>query len=140
MSINTYQEDCAFDFALEVLSKKWNLNLVLEFATVYGSDDSEDSLSFSEISIRIPEISPRMLSMRLTFLTEMGVIIQIDNENKPKKVRYKLSKMGIDLAKVLKMLREWSLQYGNCNNQICLQNQCKHGLAINKLIELEISN
>ena len=81
-----------------------------------------------------------MLSMRLTFLAEQGVIIQIDNENKPKKVRYKLSKMGIDLAKVLKMLREWSLQYGNCDNQICLRNECKHGLAINKLIELEISS
>ena len=139
MVVSSYAEDCAFDFALEVLSKKWNLNLVLEFATVAGNKDSDNTLSFSEISTQIPEISPRMLSMRLSFLTEQGVIDQIDNEEKPKKVRYKLSQMGLDLALVLKQLRQWSLKYGNCENETCRANECKHGIAINKLIELEIS-
>lgn len=137
---SSYADDCAFDFALEILSKKWNLNLILEFATVAGNVDSDDTLSFSEISTRIPEISPRMLSMRLTYLTKKNLIIQIENPEKPKKVRYRLSQEGLDLAIVLKQLREWSLKYGDCKNEICLSNECKHGIAIEKLIELEIAN
>jgi len=141
MSESSYADDCAYDWALDILSKKWNLNLVLEFATIAGNTDEEDNtLSFSEISARIPEISPRMLSMRLSYLTDQGLITQhVFEPDKPKKVRYRLSQVGLDLAIVLKQLREWSLKYGNCENEKCLNNECKHGIAINRLIELDIA-
>ena len=139
---SSYQAECLFDPVVDVIGKKWNLNLILEFATVIGNPETDETLSFSEIAERIPEISPRMLSMRLTFLSEEGIIEVIDNEDKPKKVRYKLSQMGLDLAFVLKRLREWSMKYNSdrCNNEICLNNECKHGIAINQIIELDLSS
>ncbi|MHA2251614.1 MAG: winged helix-turn-helix transcriptional regulator [Candidatus Kariarchaeaceae archaeon] len=126
------EDDCAFDFATRVISPKWNVNLILELIT------EGDSLSFSEISDRIPEISPRMLSMRLKFLIENRILHQIINEEKPKKLRYNLSESGLKLAGVLKTIREWSLEFGNCTNEKCINNKCKHGEAITHMLELEI--
>ena len=127
------EEDCAFNFATKVISPKWNVNLILELIT------EGDSLSFSEISDRIPEISPRMLSMRLKFLIE-NRILHIINEEKPKKLRYILSESGLKLAGVLKTIREWSLEFGNCTNEKCINNQCKHGVAILHMLQLEMAN
>lgn len=131
MSSKSIEEDCPFDFATKVISPKWNVNLVLELIT------EGDSLSFSEISDRIPEISPRMLSMRLKFLIENKIIYQIVNEDKPKKLRYNLTESGIKLASVLKVIRDWSLKFGNCTNEKCLNDRCKHGEAITHMVALE---
>lgn len=126
------EEDCAFNFATEVISPKWNVNIILEFITEGAS------LSFSEISDRIPEISPRMLSIRLKFLIENNLIHIIPNENKPKKVKYDLSEGGRKLANVLRTIREWSLEFGDCKNDRCIANECRHGKAITQLITLQI--
>jgi len=126
------EDDCAFNFATMVISPKWNINIILEFIT-HG-----DSLSFSEIADRIPEISPRMLSMRLKYLIENNMLVIIENEDKPKKVRYYLTPGGLKLASVLKTIREWSLEFGTCTNEKCINNLCRHGEAINKLLELEM--
>jgi DNA-binding HxlR family transcriptional regulator len=126
------EDDCAFDFATKVISPKWNVNLILELITE-GSD-----LSFSEISDRIPEISPRMLSMRLKFLIENKILNQIVNEEKPKKLRYNLTESGLKLASVLKTIREWSLEFGNCQNEKCINNKCKHGEAITHMVTMEL--
>ena len=125
------QEDCALNYANEVIFPKWNNNIVLE---LISSPNGE--LSFSEIAQRIPEISPRMLSMRLKHLVDYKVLDIIPNENKPKKVRYELTKNGNELAHVLNVIRNWSLKYGNCQNQLCQDNLCAHGIAINKMLEL----
>lgn len=127
---SSVQDDCTFNFAQNVISPKWNNNIVLEFIT------EEDSLSFSEISQRIPEISPRMLSMRIKSLVEHGIIYIIENAEKPKKVRYNLSESGRELSMVLHVIREWSLKYGTCKNETCINNLCRHGIAINKLMQL----
>lgn len=128
------EDDCAFNFANEVISPKWNVNIILEFITE-GS-----TLSFSEIADRIPEISPRMLSMRLKFLIEKNLIHIIPNENKPKKIKYYLSNGGLRLANVLRTIREWSLEFGDCKNERCVANECRHGLAISQLIQLQTQN
>lgn len=134
MSESAYEVDCVLDFTLDVVTPKWNINIILEFIT------EGDSLSFGELSNRIPDISPRMLSMRIKFLIDQGLLVPITNKEKPKKMRYKISDMGLDLARVLKLLREWGLKYGNCTNQKCISNDCKHGIAINRLLQLEIAN
>lgn len=132
--ISSIQENCAFHFSSQVINRKWNTNIVLEFIT------SEDTLSFSEIAQRIPEISPRMLSMRIKSLVDLGILALIENPDKPKKVRYKLTEAGQELSHVLHVIRNWSIKYGDCKNEICLSNQCRHGLAINKLMELTTLN
>ncbi len=132
--ISSIQENCAFFFANNAISPKWNTNIVLEFIT------AESSLSFSEIAQRIPEISPRMLSMRIQSLVKLGIISVINNPEKPKKVRYQLTESGRELSKVLHVIREWSLKYGDCKNEVCINNQCRHGVAISKLMELTTLN
>ena len=133
-SISSVQDDCSFNFALAVISGKWNINIVLELIT-HG-----DSLSFSEIAQRIPEISPRMLSMRLKSLIETSVIYMIPNPEKPKKVRYNLTDSGKELSEVLQVIRTWSIKYGDCKNEVCLNNECRHGIAITKLVELQMKS
>lgn len=123
------EEDCAIEKALEVISRKWAPNIILEFITEDGT------LSFSEIASRIPEISPRMLSMRLKFLIDYRVLNHIDNPEKPKKVRYDLTSAGKKLAIVLEKIREWGLEFGTINEK-CKNNECRHGLAIKKLLKV----
>ncbi|MHA2276861.1 MAG: winged helix-turn-helix transcriptional regulator [Candidatus Kariarchaeaceae archaeon] len=125
------EDDCAFNFATKVISPKWNINIILEFITQGGS------LSFSQISERIPEISPRMLSMRIKYLIENNMLSIIENVDKPKKLRYELTEGGIKLAAVLKTIREWSLEFGTCTNEKCINNLCRHGEAISQLLQLE---
>ncbi|MDH5402398.1 MAG: helix-turn-helix transcriptional regulator [Candidatus Heimdallarchaeota archaeon] len=127
----SFEDDCAFNFANDVIFPKWNVNIILEFITE-GS-----SLSFGQISATIPEISPRMLSMRLKFLIDSGILSPLlADEDKPKKLRYELTQSGKKLAVVLKYIREWSLEYGTCTNDKCHNNECRHGKAISKLINL----
>lgn len=128
--IKSQEDDCAFNFATKVISPKWNINIILEFITQGGS------LSFSQISERIPEISPRMLSMRIKYLIENNMLSTIENIDKPKKLRYELTEGGIKLAAVLKTIREWSLEFGTCDNEKCINNLCRHGEAINLLLRL----
>ncbi|OLS28477.1 MAG: HTH-type transcriptional regulator YodB [Candidatus Heimdallarchaeota archaeon LC_2] len=128
------EDDCAFNFATKVISPKWNINIILEFITQGGS------LSFSQISERIPEISPRMLSMRIKYLIENKMLSTIENIDKPKKLRYELTEGGIKLAVVLKTIREWSIEFGTCTNEKCIKNLCRHGEAITKLLELNTMN
>ncbi|MCY3412298.1 MAG: helix-turn-helix transcriptional regulator [Candidatus Heimdallarchaeota archaeon] len=130
--VSSVQDDCAFNFANKVISPKWNVNIILELVT------EESSLSFSEIAQRIPEISPRMLSMRIKSLVENGVLHIIENPEKPKKVRYQLTESGRELSVVLKFIREWSLKYGDVENETCKNNFCRHGIAIAKLAELHL--
>ncbi len=121
---------CIINSALEIISPKWNGNIILEFITE-GS-----SLSFSEIAARIPEISPRMLSMRLKLLVDKKVLVVIPNPDKPKKIRYNLTKPGMKLAFILKEIRDWGVEFLNCENERCCKNECRHGIAITKLISM----
>ena len=64
--------DCAVWLALEVISPKWSVHIILELMTA-----GEDSLSYSNLQKLIPTINPRMLAMRLESLYEAGLIDRV---------------------------------------------------------------
>ena len=43
---------------------------------------------------------------------------------------------NINLAIILQKIREWGLDYTECDNERCAANECRHGIAISNLIKL----
>ncbi|WP_246560956.1 winged helix-turn-helix transcriptional regulator [Kitasatospora kifunensis] len=63
---------------------------------------------FSELRRAIPGISERMLSDRLTELTEAGLVLRRVDEGPPLRVRYELTEAGRGLRPALDELRNWA--------------------------------
>ncbi|HEX5893652.1 MAG TPA: winged helix-turn-helix transcriptional regulator [Solirubrobacterales bacterium] len=85
------------DQALDLLGRRWALRLVWELR--------RSALTFSELRRRA-SVSPSVLSTRLGELTEAGVVERDGGR------RYRLSRRGRDLARLLYELNRWAEQAG----------------------------
>jgi DNA-binding HxlR family transcriptional regulator len=122
--------DCAIWLAMETISPKWTVHIILELMTA-----GEESLSYSDIQKLIPGINPRMLDLRLKSLVDDGLIDKlIENPDTPKKVRYKLTDSGEDLVSIITQIRSWALQNLKVNDR-CVSNICRHAVEISKFLE-----
>lgn len=121
--------DCAIWLAMETISPKWTVHIILELMTA-----GEESLSYSEIQKLIPGINPRMLDLRLKSLVSDGMVEKIvENPDTPKKVRYRLTESGQDLVAIITQIRAWSLQNLKVNDR-CTNNICRHAVEITKYL------
>ncbi len=120
-------------FVMDILGQKWNIPILLELINAMNSKSK--SLNYTDLRNLIPDISTKVLAMRLKFLVEEGVVTKIPNEVTPKKVRYKLSESGRALIPILDDLRKWSIQYGDCDNQTCLMGVCRHAVTIQTVLK-----
>ncbi len=126
------RDDCVLWFVEAVFGEKWNLQLIIEL--INARINPENSLSYTELQSFLPEINTRVLSKRLTHLTELGVIDTIDNTEKPRKKRYKLNSKGEELIPILEQIRIWGLKYGVCKNEKCLRGICRHAISLRSFI------
>ena len=96
--------------------------------------------SMTKTGLPIPESLKQMAvelkNRKFKYLIENNMLLTIENIDKPKKLRYELTEGGIKLAAVLKTIREWSLEFGTCDNEKCINNLCRHGEAIGQLLKL----
>jgi len=126
---NQVHENCAIWMAMETISPKWTIHIILELMTA-----GEDSLSYGDIQKLIPGINPRMLAIRLSSLIEAGLVIKIlENPHTPKKVRYKLTDTGKDLVSIIIQVRRWAVDNLKPNER-CLNDQCRHATEIQKFL------
>jgi DNA-binding HxlR family transcriptional regulator len=65
-------------------------------------------LRFSEISIRIPEISDRSLSLRLKELEIEGIVVRAVEPTQPVSVTYSLTEKGRALESAIAALERWA--------------------------------
>ncbi|MDX7951459.1 helix-turn-helix domain-containing protein [Lichenihabitans sp. Uapishka_5] len=90
---------CAVEVTVGLIHGKWKcvlLDLLLE-----------DTMRFSELQRRLPDITPRMLTNQLREMEEDGLIDRKLYPQVPPKVEYSLSSLGRSLEPVIAQLHSW---------------------------------
>lgn len=95
-------KNCPIEVALIYLGKKWTMQII--------RDLFKGKKRFSEFLNANPQISTKMLSLRLTELQNSGLVKKKVVSTSPVKVEYFLTRKGKALNKVLFELAEFSLQ------------------------------
>ncbi len=95
-------KNCPIEVTLNYLGKKWTMQIV--------RDLFKGKKRFSEFLKANPQISTKMLSLRLAELQDTGLIKKEVVSTTPLKVEYSLAPKGKALNKILFQLAEFSLK------------------------------
>ncbi|MFX1378109.1 MAG: winged helix-turn-helix transcriptional regulator [Promethearchaeota archaeon] len=95
-------KSCPIEIALNYLGKKWTMQIIRDFF--------KGKKRFSEFLKSNPQISTKMLSLRLKELLESDLIEKKVISTTPVRVEYCLTTKGRALNKVLFQLAEFSLR------------------------------
>lgn len=113
-------DNCTVYKTVDFIAKKWTLLILLE---IYKS--TEGKKRYTEIKNNLPEITPKVLSLRLKELEEQGLLTkQIDTSGFPIKCEYELTKSGLDFISIIKDIKSWALRW-KIKNIECQQQDCK---------------
>ncbi|MFX0040012.1 MAG: winged helix-turn-helix transcriptional regulator [Promethearchaeota archaeon] len=115
-------KNCPIEIALDYLGKKWTIQIIRDFF--------KGRKRFSEFLKSNPQISTKMLSLRLKELVDSGIIKKVVISTTPVKVEYYLTQKGEALNKVLFQLAEFSIR--NYPNEVYFNKP--------KSINLDLSN
>ncbi len=96
--------NCPFTTALDVLGDKWMLVIVKQML-IEGKETFKDFIEADEA------IATNILSSKLKFLEEVGVIIKTKRPDNKKTNHYLLTEKGLALTPVLLELATWSDKY-----------------------------
>ncbi|MEU4113603.1 helix-turn-helix domain-containing protein [Kitasatospora sp. NPDC028055] len=96
--------DLALHRVFTLLGKRWT-GMLLGVLTNGGP------AYFSELRRAVPGISERMLSDRLTELTEAGLVVREVDPGPPLRVSYRLTEGGVALKPALNELAVWADRY-----------------------------
>jgi DNA-binding HxlR family transcriptional regulator len=92
-----------FHEAVELLGKRWTGAIV---HSLLGGP-----MRFSEISHAIPQISDRLLSIRLRELEACGIVARDVYEEAPVRVEYELTPKGRALEPAVRAIRSWAREW-----------------------------
>jgi DNA-binding HxlR family transcriptional regulator len=95
-------KNCPIEATLNILGKKWTLQII--------RDIFRGKKRFSEFIKTNPQISTKMLSLRLKDLQESGLIKKSVVSSTPVKIKYSLTIKGKALNRILFQLAEFSLK------------------------------
>lgn len=113
-------KDCTIYKTANFIGKRWTLLLLLELYR--GSSLWK---RYSQLKRGLPEITPKILSIRLKELEKENLIKKrIDTAEFPIKSEYSLTKSGKDFIKIIKDIKKWSLKWKIKNKQ-CETSDCK---------------
>ena len=92
----------------DIIGKKWTI-VLLEEVSINGYR------GFNALLKRMKKISPKILSQRLKQLEDAGIIEKESfvYSNSLPKTRYRLTKKGEELHKIIANLKEWSIKHSN---------------------------
>ncbi|HBH05046.1 MAG TPA: transcriptional regulator [Flavobacteriales bacterium] len=93
--------DCPFTSALDILGDKWILVIVKQMLF-------EDKQTFKAFTESEEAIATNILSDRLKFLEEVGIIIKTKRPDNKKTNLYLLTDKGLALTSILVELATWS--------------------------------
>ena len=94
--------------SFQILGKKWNGQIVH-----YLSLCENETAHFSDIKRDLKGITSRALSLKLSELTEDGIVQKIVKGGTPVTITYVLTEKGSSLAQSLKPIQEWARQNMN---------------------------
>ncbi len=96
--LNGKQYHCAMDITMDYVGGKWKTAVLWHL--------KNETLRFSELAKRIPDITERMLSIQLRALESDKLILRQVFGTKPRlKVEYSLTEFGKTLMPALTLLR-----------------------------------
>jgi DNA-binding HxlR family transcriptional regulator len=112
-------KSCAVYNSANLIGKRWTLLILLELHKGQGKWKR-----YSEIKKKLPQLTPKMLSMRLKELYKEGMIDKkVDSSIVPIKSEYSLTKRGEEFIGIIKNIKEWTLRWGTFKR--CKQQNCK---------------
>ncbi|WHT17950.1 helix-turn-helix domain-containing protein [Crossiella sp. CA-258035] len=89
-----------FQDAMEVLGRRWTGAIVR--AMLAGRT------RFSELTETIPDLTDRLLSIRLKELESEGIVTRHVEPTRPVRIEYRLTDKGRELADVVTLLGDWA--------------------------------
>lgn len=99
----TYNQDCVFAYALDLLGERWTLLIVRELFL--------GPRRFGDLHARLPGIGTNLLSKRLKELEESGIIESSAGGAGEPRGHYRLTEDGEALRPVARALMFWSIHY-----------------------------
>ena len=102
---------CAMDITMDYIGGKWK-SVILWYLR-------KDTMRFSELRQRIPDITEKMLSLQLKTLEEDGLIHRASFGSKPPlRVEYSLTPFGKTLITPLEAIAKWGRELGETEGTI----------------------
>lgn len=98
------KSDCPINFALEIFGDRWTFLIVRDLMF-------KGKHFYGEFLLADEGISTNTLADRLSILEKNGIISKSNDPSHKQKVRYSLTKKGIDLVPVLVEVIMWSAKY-----------------------------
>lgn len=95
-------QTCPIRNIFNTLSKRWMLNIL---KTIH-----DGHVGFNQIKNSIPGITGKVLSERLTELTEEGILDRQIIQEKPIRVEYRFTPQGDKLGQSIKMLSDMNTE------------------------------
>jgi DNA-binding HxlR family transcriptional regulator len=92
-----------FHEAVELVGKRWNGAIV--HVLLAGPT------RFSALAVAVPQISDRLLSMRLRELESAGIVARQVYDGSPVRVEYELTAKGRALEPTVRALRAWAREW-----------------------------
>ena len=113
--------NCTIYNVSDFIGKRWTLVIILELFK-----DKDSKKRYNELKRSIPEITPKILSLRLKELEAEGIIIkEISSEETPIKTFYSLTKSGLEFIKIIDSMKEWGITWGR-GGEKCPYKHCKN--------------
>ena len=113
------EEDCTVYQTAGFIGKRWTMLILLE---LYRG--KLKTRRYSELKRNIPDITPKMLSLRLKELEREGLVEKtVDASEFPVKSSYSLTKSGKDFIKIIKGIKNWALRW-KLDNKVCEKADC----------------
>ncbi|MBS1266828.1 MAG: hypothetical protein MAG795_00797 [Candidatus Woesearchaeota archaeon] len=110
-------EKCAIYQTADIIGKKWTLLILMELY--------KGKKRYNEIEEKIPKITPKMLSLRLSELIKKDMVNKkVDSSTVPIKCEYSLTKSGEEFINILKQIKTWAINWKKTNN-LCQSTNCK---------------
>ncbi|MBS4191974.1 helix-turn-helix transcriptional regulator [Bacillus sp. FJAT-49705] len=98
---------CPFlEYSMEILGKKWN-GLLIHYLSLCPDGIAR----FSDIKRDLSDITPRALSLKLSELSEYGLIEKKVISEPTVTIFYELTKKGRSLTAALEPIQKWAHQY-----------------------------
>lgn len=98
-----YGQFCGLAAALDIIGERWTLLIVRELLI--------SPARFSQISENLPGIGPNLLTDRLKFLTERGLIESCPVPGDARGKQYRLTEIGESLRPSLLALARWGMKF-----------------------------
>ncbi len=92
--------------SFQILGKKWN-GLIIHYLSLC----EEGSAHFTDMKRELPAITPRALSLKLSELSDYGLIEKKVVGGSHVTISYELTQKGRSLAQALQPIQLWGQQY-----------------------------